>query len=187
MRRTSILVAMLISSLCIIGCNGKYENNAQVDEGKDVIKSDVALVDEHLCRENEELMFGFDVADSMKKVAICCDGEDYITYRFGTKDNLELEYPESLNDSWNQFTYSYYFRGGGPENEGLDLNYLRFHNGDYSYELYQEYSAVEDTTSIGIRITNEKTQEVTEIEGDSKSQQGSLLSFRDHTLIKTEE
>jgi hypothetical protein len=49
--------------------------------------------------------------------------------------------------------YSSYFRGGGPGNEGLDLQALTFVNGDARYEVYQEYTAVENTTHVGIRVT----------------------------------
>ena len=64
----------------------------------------------------------------------------YIVYRFGTAENIELEYPDDLSHSYDLFTYSYYLRGGGQDNESLDLNHLTFETEDYTYTLSEEYS-----------------------------------------------
>jgi hypothetical protein len=43
-------------------------------------------------------------------------GNEYIQYRFGSKDRVEMEFPLNRNkDSWKQFKYNSYHRGG--ENE----------------------------------------------------------------------
>jgi hypothetical protein len=76
-------------------------------------------------------LFSFKLASSPKTLSVCVSKTqpDYIVYRFGTKDKIKLEFPENKADSWSKFTYSYYLRGGGAENEGMDLNYLSFENG----------------------------------------------------------
>jgi len=66
----------------------------------------------------------------------------------------------------------------------LDLNYLSFKNGGYTYEIYEEYSAESDKPIIGIKVTKQETSEETNILGDSDSTKGSLISLRDNSKIK---
>ncbi|MFT3702630.1 MAG: hypothetical protein QM802_09680 [Agriterribacter sp.] len=84
---------------------------------------------------NEEVIFSFNT-QSGKKVTLNRDkANGYIIYRFGTKDNIEFEFPAKSKDSWTKFTYSFYLRGGGPQNEGLDLNYIYFTNKEFKYVM----------------------------------------------------
>ncbi len=113
-----------------------------------------ASVNSQLLLKGETELFRFKTKTG--KTAIICTGENdsYILYRFGTNNKIELEYPASKNnDSWQLFTYSYYYRGGGKENAGLDLNYLTFENNGYVYKLYQEYSAEDNSETAGILVT----------------------------------
>lgn len=114
------------------------------------------------------------------KTAVICKGENdaYLVYRFGTSGKIELQYPDELNESsWKLFTYSYYFRGGGKENAGLDLNYLTFTNNSYTYKLYQEYSAEDDSEAAGIIVTDNNSKE-TDIKAVKNSVKGSLIDLR---------
>jgi hypothetical protein len=123
------------------------------------------------------------------KTAIVCTGENesYIVYRFGTNSKVELEYPAAKdNDSWQLFTYSYYFRGGGKENAGLDLNYLTFENNGYTYKLYQEYSAEDNSENAGILVTGANGVE-TDFKAVRNSVKGSLIDLRYNNKIKTEQ
>jgi hypothetical protein len=144
--------------------------------------------DENLCTDNEEVLFSFQIANSSKTLSICLSKKqsDYIIYRFGTKDIIELEFPQNKLDSWNKFTYSYYFRGGGAGNEGVDLNYLLFRNGEYEYQVYQEYTAKENATLVGIKIKDTATNKETDIKGLSSNLKGSLINLRGNAKIKTE-
>lgn len=105
-------------------------------------------------------------------------------YRFGTKEKVELEFPKNNDDSWSKFTYSYYLRGGGAGNEGMDLNYLTFENGGYEYQVYQEYTAKDNVTNVGVKIKNKSTNKETDIKGLSTSIKGSLISLRENKKIK---
>jgi hypothetical protein len=123
------------------------------------------------------------------KTAVICKGENesYLVYRFGASGNIELQYPAELNEtSWQLFTYSYYFRGGGKENAGLDLNYLSFTNNGYSYKVYQEYSAEDNSESAGIVVTD-KDQNETDIKAIKNSIKGSLIDMRYIDKVKKEE
>lgn len=101
-------------------------------------------------------------------------------------DNIELEFPEDRENSFSYFTYSYYLRGGGIENAGLDLNSFKFSNGGYQYQVYDDYEAETGMKAVGIRVTDEKTGKETDITGDSNSVIGSMLPFRDMGKIVVE-
>lgn len=133
---------------------------------------------------NEELIYSFET-EKGKKVMLAKDKANaYIIYRFGTKDKIEFEYPDKSKDSWSKFTYTFYFRGGGADNEGLDLNYVSFTNKGYQYIIYDTYSAVENKTSFGIKVINSKTKKTSNIPGLPKTQKGTLIDFRENGLLK---
>ena len=71
-------------------------------------------------------------------------------------------------------------------NEGLDLNYLQFEIGNYLYEVYEEYSAGEDRTYVGVRIINKINNNEVEITGDCKNRIGSLIYLRETKIKKGE-
>lgn len=131
--------------------------------------------------KNEEIVVFSFKTHANKTVSIsigAVDSIEYIVYRFGTDSAIELEYPGTKSGSFAKFTYSYYMRGGEKENEGIDLNYLEFCNNDYVYTLYQEYSAVDNTNQVGIKIRNEKTGKQSTLKGNPQTLQGSLIDLR---------
>lgn len=136
---------------------------------------------ENLCAENEEVLFSFKLENSTKLLSICISKTqpDYLVYRLGTKDKVELEFPEIKDDSWSKFNYDYYLRGGGVANEGLDLNYLTFEHDGYEYQVYEEYSTEDDMTYVGLKIIDKATNEETNIRGLSDSMVGSLITLRE--------
>jgi hypothetical protein len=132
---------------------------------------------------NEVVLYSFKTENG-KVVTINKDKDDnYLVYRFGTKSKIELQYPAALNNNWKDFFYSYYLRGGGPGNEGLDLNYLYFINEGFKYVVYENYEAITGKTTIGIKIINVKTSKTTAVTGITKTRKGSLAQFRDNNLI----
>ncbi len=135
---------------------------------------------------NEKLLFSF-VTERSKTLQLTLDTVNNIMiYRFGRKAETELEIRDDLNDSIPVFTYSFYYRGGGQSNSGLDLNYITFINGGYKYVIYSEYSAEEDDTSIGIRVTDLNEGITKDISGNYTTLIGSLDSpFRWDELIPT--
>jgi hypothetical protein len=123
-----------------------------------------------------------------KRMVICigvAEAESrYLVYRFGKRDAVEFEYPAGREHSFDKFVYSYYLRGGGPGNEGLDLNYLTFENEGTKYTIYQEYYAESGETSAGIRVLPKgKTREV-DIKAKAETIKGSLLPFRTDDSVK---
>jgi hypothetical protein len=82
------------------------------------------------------------------------------------------------------FEYSFYLRGGGAANAGLDLNYLTFTNGDWKYILYHEYQAAADRIDFGVRVINLKSKQKRDFHGLAGTCQGSLLPLRDNTRVR---
>jgi hypothetical protein len=127
-----------------------------------------SLYDDNLCSDNENLLISFMTKKSGKSVSVCSSKDNqYIVYRFGTKDNIELEYPTDKDGSWDKFVYSYYHRGGGAGNCGYDMDSLAFKQGKYKYELYQEYDAVSDEKTVGVKVIDTRSGKETDIIGDA--------------------
>ncbi|HRE10974.1 MAG TPA: hypothetical protein PK605_06390 [Ignavibacteria bacterium] len=140
-----------------------------------------------LVKKGETEIFRFKTSGGKTAVICTGDSDSYIVYRFGTNGKVELVYPAAMNiDSWQLFTYSYYFRGGGKENAGLDLNYLSFENNGYLYKLYQEYSAEAESESAGIIVTGANGIE-TDFKAVSNSVKGSLVDLRYMDKLKREQ
>lgn len=157
MRVISVLFSALISSVCL---------------GQNFLKP------------NEQVILSFQT-NGGKQVFLIKDKQDkYISYRFGTKDKVEFEYPATDNYSWGKFTYSYYIRGGGKANEAMDLNHLYFTNGGFQYVLYHNYYAAEEKEELGIKVTDLGKKVTTYVKGNVKTRKGTLVDFRDNGLLK---
>jgi len=140
-----------------------------------------------LVKKGETEIFRFKTSGGKTAVICTGDSDSYIVYRFGTNGKVELVYPAAMNiDSWQLFTYSYYFRGGGKENAGLDLNYLSFENNGYLYKLYQEYSAEDNSETAGILVTGANGVE-TDFKAVKNSVKGSLVDLRYMDKLKRDQ
>jgi hypothetical protein len=137
--------------------------------------------------KNENEVFSFTTQNGKRVVLAKDKANAYIVYRFGTTDSVEFEYPEKNKDSWKKFKYSFYLRGGGAQNEGMDLNYLYFINKGYKYTIYDCYYSVENKTKTGITVTNLKTSKTVDINGLEKTRKGTMIDFRDNNLVEIEE
>lgn len=127
----------------------------------------------------ETLVFGFRTDDGKRVALMMAEDESTMVCRIYQDERLVLDYPEDRSRGFSAFTKSGYFRGGGPGNAGLDLNYCHFEQAGDHYKLYDEYSAEDDATRIGIDING------SEYEGLPESQEGSLSSLRYIDEIKT--
>ncbi len=133
---------------------------------------------------NEEPIFSFDTRNG-KKVMLAKDKCDaYIIYRFGTAGKIEFEFPGAKHaDSWQQFKYAFWLRGGGTQNEGIDLNYVSFINKGYTYVIYDTYRAVGNLQQIGVKVINNTTKKETDIPGKAKTRKGNLVDLRENERI----
>lgn len=135
---------------------------------------------------NEEIIYSFETKNGKKMSLVKDKQNQYIQYRFGNKNTVEMEFPKSRNkDSWKQFTYKSYHRGGGKQNAGMSLDYLSFTNNNYNYVVSRTYSAEDESFSTGITVTDSKGKE-TEITGIYKTFKGCLCDLQD-TEVKKED
>ena len=133
---------------------------------------------------DEELKFSFTTQNGKKVTVNKGKENNYLIYRFSSKDKIEFAFPDTSKNSWKAFKYSFYLRGGGPQNEGMDLNYLYFTNNGFRYVVYDTYYAVGNKQEIGIKIINLTTNKTTNIKGDRKTRKGTLTGFRDNNLVE---
>lgn len=113
-----------------------------------------------LCKPTEHVLLSCTMDKSQKTLSLCGlqpseSQAGYIAYRFGTAQKIELEYPKDKNDSFNLFTYSTYFRGGGKQNAGLDLVSIFFTNESTQYEIFSNWSAEDEKTTHGVIVSDE--------------------------------
>ena len=129
-----------------------------------------------LARKNEYVIYSFTTTNT--KIASLCIAKHtsatsgYIIYRFGTKSKIEFEFPSDTTNSFSNFTYSGYHRGGGIQNACMDIDNLRFENQGYEYCLYDIYTCEENKKKIGIRLLNHSTGKATTLQ-----KQGKLIGY----------
>lgn len=135
---------------------------------------------------NEEIIYSFETKNGKKMTLVKDKKDEYIQYRFGNKNKVEMEFPAArTKDSWKKFTYNSYMRGGGKQNSGMEVYYLSFKNNGYQYQLYKSYYAEDVSYSTGVTVTDAQGKE-TDITGIYKSIKGNLSSLNDSDLIVKE-
>ena len=155
----------------------------------ETLNNEKNMLSDDLYMKNENLAYSFSFPDG-KKASVCfSSNEEYIVFRLGTKNEIELEYPnleeykDNLSQTWLLFDCEKYTRIGGVENEGMTLNYLRFEDRENNYELYFEYFAG-DSETIGLRITNKITEEMQDISGVFESERGMWFNIVDNPKLE---
>lgn len=208
MKKYTIFIWVIISIL--VACNtandsekqiNKDSENSQVkepvnenqsSEKQEIEKPDKPENIKSLMLNDEKLVFSFKTKKGKTMNIVLQKDGKYMAYRFGTENNVELQFPEKLENTFEQFTYTYYFRGGGAMNMGLDLNYLSFKGDTHKFVIFDEWSAgenenEEESKSVGIKIIDLATKKEVVIEGIYSTVKGSLIDFRDNGLVKVEE
>lgn len=137
------------------------------------------------CKSSETVVFEFQTRNK-KQVGICLGGSgtgEFLVYRFGTPQKVEMEFPKDKDSTFSRFRFYSYLRGGGAENEGLDVNRLSFVKDGVGYQIFEETSASDPAPSVGIRVTLEKTKKEIVIKGIPATIKGTLLTLRDEERI----
>lgn len=121
-----------------------------------------------LCSDKEVVVFSFQEKKLRKWMSLCKETDSrYLVYRFGTRANIELQYPARLDESsWEKFDFSGRRRGGGKANAGFGDYSLSFTSGRAEYVVFQEWSDEDGTYSIGINV-QANTKKIT-LSGDKK-------------------
>lgn len=96
-----------------------------------------AIADEAtLCQSHEEIYFS--CWSGSKIISLCASGnisaeDGYVQYRFGTPDQIELQYPEKPYPPTNNFLISDISVGN------LSYTHVKFNSGKYNYVIYQGF------------------------------------------------
>ena len=138
---------------------------------------------QQLLLPNEEAVFSFKLKNGKTMMLAKEKKNSYLVYRFGKDNKIDFEFPERDSLSFKKFGYNFYFRGGGKENAGIDIDNLFFENAGYYYTVYSVYSAEDESLSSGIIVLdkNNKQTKLTAVKG---SEMGSLQDFRTNDMIK---
>ena len=106
----------------------------------------------------------FTCTTNNKKIISLCgkgkaDNPSGAYYRFGRKNNIELDFPENKDESsFLQFSKSHYFRAM------VNLQGVFFENKGYSYTLYYEYRGdepgVKEIRKSGVSVKKAATGEI---------------------------
>lgn len=133
--------------------------------------------------EQEELILSFKTQDG-KILSFCFDKVNQaFILRLGTAQNIDLFYPSDFDKQKLVFTYSFYLRGGGNSNEGMDLNYIYFIKDDIKYIVYETSYSGEKNSRIGLKLLNLKTNKITEFIAAEGTKKGTLIGLRDSNLV----
>jgi hypothetical protein len=111
-----------------------------------------------LCTTNEFPVYSFAVTGN--KIASLCIAKNtsekagYLIYRFGSKSKTELAFPGDSLNSFSQFSFAHYNRGGGKQNAAMYVNILRFSNGGFEYTLRDDWNSEDNRYSKGLEVSN---------------------------------
>lgn len=137
---------------------------------------------------NEKTIYSFQTHNG-KIMTLNVDANlNYIVYRFGSKNIIELEFPtEKDKSSFEKFEYSHYFRPLQKGVEGMDLKYVTFINNGKKYVVYDNvtnYSKSREVREIGIKVFLATNETGINIKGRNKTKKGSLGYFSNKSLLK---
>ena len=136
---------------------------------------------------NEEVIYSFDTKNGKKMHLVKDKNNKYIQYRFGKPDKIEFEFPKEKSlESWKRFRYNSYWRGGGTQNSGMEIDNLFFKNNGYEYILFRTYHSEGEIYSAGIIIKDRKGKQ-TKIFGNYKTVKGCICNLEDTKMIEKED
>lgn len=136
---------------------------------------------------NEEVIYSFETKNGKKMSLVKDKKNQYIQYRFGTKNKVEMEFPaERTKESWKKFHYNSYMRGGGKDNAGMEIDNLLFKNNGYEYVIFRAYHSEGNDYSAGIIIKDSKGKE-SRISGNYKTVERCICNLQDTGMIERED
>lgn len=137
---------------------------------------------------NEEVLYSFETGNRNKMVLVKDKNNEYIQYRFGTKNKIEIEFPaERSKESWKMFNYIFYMRGGGKANSAQEIANLGFTNNGFHYVIYSTYFSEKEEIATGILVTDMKNNKTSRIKGIVSSRRGTLFSLDSEMPLKFDE
>lgn len=136
---------------------------------------------------NEEVIYSFNTQNGKKMTLVKDKNNQYIQYRFGTANKIEMEFPkERTKESWKKFHYNSYFRGGGIDNAAMEIDNLLFTNNGFEYVIFRAYHSEGNDYSAGIVIKDSKGKE-NRIKGNYKTVKGCICNLEETGMIERED
>jgi len=136
---------------------------------------------------NEEVIYSFSTQNGKKMTLVKDKNNQYIQYRFGTANKIEMEFPkERTKESWKKFHYNSYFRGGGIDNAAMEIDNILFTNNSFEYVIFRAYHSEGNDYSAGIVIKDSKGKE-TRIKGNYKTVKGCICNLEETGMIERED
>ena len=114
----------------------------------------MAFLDTSLKISGEDVGYSFQTEDGSVVSFLTGSQNEYMVFRFGSPHSILIEFPHDVaSSSWDQFSYSSFFRHGGEQNEGLEIYTITFLLNDSLIEVYENYYAAGPVYETGIIIT----------------------------------
>lgn len=136
---------------------------------------------------NEEVVYSFETKNGKKMSLVKDKKNQYIQYRFGIKNKVEMEFPaERTKESWKKFHYNSYMRGGGKDNAAMEIDNLLFKNNGYEYVIFRAYHSEGNDYSAGIIIKDSKGKE-SRISANYKTVKGCICNLEETGMIERED
>jgi len=133
-----------------------------------------------IAQNKKEVLFSFKSKQNDIISIFRLQNESGLEFLFKPLKGNPLKYPakQTVKPNWKQFTYGYYFRPGGVENDGLDLNNLYFKLNNQIYVVYEHYVAADNSFEIGFKILNQKEELIKDYSAKKSTVKGSLIDLR---------
>ena len=137
-----------------------------------------------LKKNSEELIYSFITIDNKTVVIAHEKQQNYVVFRYGTKDKIEIEVIESKTTADKKFKYSFFSKGTQGKFNYLDLNYLCLNIGSIQYVVFEDYVSIHEQPEVGIIITDANIGDRKEIRGVAATKQGTLTGLKESELIE---
>jgi len=134
-------------------------------------------------KSNEKPVMSFSTASGKLMMLAIDTANKYLVYRFGSSRHIEMEYPATLDNSFNKFRLFHYMRGGGVQNDAEDLTQLQFIANGITYKLFDNWYAVGNRNECGILIPGTRAMHAVLIKALPKTKKGGLGSLIDNDAI----
>ena len=201
------LLSILSILLLFIGCDvsKKNDNNEQnqqpeyeefsttnntetetqndiIEDAQDDIQFDLSTdnLNEFLASPEQTVIFSFNIVDNDKTLSLLTDANNnYLIYRFGKPDNIELQFPKTIDKkSWKEFTFESY-----TDNKNKS-EHIVFINVDYQYSVYFNQDLTNNTSKVGVQVASLNNGKIiTDVKGIVKSISGSFEFFKNTDLV----
>jgi len=183
-----ILILNLLLICILFSCKRGNEQNIETNFTSTIVveqpENNLGKRSDKMINKNEEVIYSFETKNNKQLIIVKDTSNKYIQYRFGTDNNIEMEYPiKTTIESWNKFQYNSYWRGGGKENAGMEIDNLQFINNGYTYLIYRTYFAEKEENSAGI-IVLDSTNRETRIKGIPATIKGCICNIEETGLIE---